>query len=63
MRIAVVGAGIAGLVASHVLSRRHQVTLFEAEATAGGHANDLSTLGSSFLIGKIIRCCLDSSNT
>ena len=28
MRIAVVGAGIAGLVASHVLSRRHQVTLF-----------------------------------
>ena len=42
MRIAVVGAGIAGLVASHVLSRRHQVTLFEAEATAGGHANTVA---------------------
>ena len=42
MRIAVVGAGIAGLVASHVLARRHQVTLFEAEATAGGHANTVA---------------------
>ncbi|WP_416885232.1 NAD(P)/FAD-dependent oxidoreductase [Marinospirillum sp.] len=35
--IAVVGAGIAGMTAAHLLSRRHRVTLFEAEARLGGH--------------------------
>ena len=30
MRIAVVGSGIAGLVAAHLLSRRHEITVFEA---------------------------------
>ncbi len=37
--IAVVGSGIAGLSAAWLLSRDHAVTLYEAGATPGGHAN------------------------
>ena len=39
MRIAVVGSGISGLAAAWLLSRRHAVTLFEADTRLGGHAN------------------------
>src|ERR1700755_2161884 len=39
MRIAIVGAGISGLATAHLLARRHDVTVFEAGAHAGGHAN------------------------
>jgi uncharacterized protein len=39
MRIAVVGAGISGLVAAHLLHRAHDVTVFEADAYPGGHTN------------------------
>ncbi len=39
MRIAVVGAGVAGLYASWRLSAMHEVTLFEAADYAGGHTN------------------------
>ena len=38
-RIAVVGAGISGITAAHVLQREHDVTLFEAGTTLGGHAH------------------------
>jgi predicted NAD/FAD-binding protein len=38
-RIAVVGSGIAGLTAAWLLSRRHAVTLFEANNSLGGHTN------------------------
>jgi predicted NAD/FAD-binding protein len=38
-RIAVVGAGIAGLSAAWLLSRKHDVTLYEKEDRLGGHAN------------------------
>ncbi|MDB5425786.1 MAG: amine oxidase, flavin-containing protein, partial [Phenylobacterium sp.] len=34
-----VGGGIGGLSAAWLLSRRHDVTLFEAEPRLGGHAN------------------------
>ncbi|MDT8894809.1 FAD-dependent oxidoreductase [Halomonas sp. I1] len=36
-RIAVVGSGIAGMAAAWYLSRRHSVTLFEADSRLGGH--------------------------
>ncbi|MGE3962419.1 MAG: NAD(P)/FAD-dependent oxidoreductase [Dehalococcoidia bacterium] len=39
MRIAIVGAGVSGLVAAYLLRREHQVQIFEANAYAGGHAN------------------------
>lgn len=38
-RIAVVGAGVAGLSAAWLLSQRHDVTLYEKETRLGGHAN------------------------
>src|SRR5262245_5315164 len=37
-RIAVVGAGVSGLVAAHLLGDHHDVVVFEAAARPGGHA-------------------------
>lgn len=39
MRIAVVGGGVAGLGASWLLGKAHDVTLFEKNAYIGGHSN------------------------
>lgn len=39
MKIAIVGAGISGLTAAHLLHREHDVSVFEANAYAGGHTN------------------------
>ncbi len=39
MRIAVVGSGIAGLASAWLLSRKHEVTLFEANDYFGGHTH------------------------
>jgi predicted NAD/FAD-binding protein len=40
-RIAVVGSGIAGLSAAWLLSRRHEVTVFEANDYLGGHTHSV----------------------
>jgi predicted NAD/FAD-binding protein len=42
MRIAIVGAGVSGLVAAHQLHRRHEITLFEAGRRLGGHTNTVT---------------------
>ena len=39
MKIAIVGAGVSGLAAAHVLYRHHDVMLFEANDDAGGHTH------------------------
>jgi predicted NAD/FAD-binding protein len=41
MRIAIVGAGISGLVAAHLLAREHELVIYEAGSYAGGHTNTI----------------------
>lgn len=50
MRIGIIGTGIAGLTAAHVLSRRHGVTVFEANRHAGGHTNTVPVREGSRVI-------------
>ena len=42
LRVAVVGSGVAGLTAAHILARTHEVTLFERDDRLGGHANTIA---------------------
>ncbi len=39
MRIAIVGTGISGLLAAHLLHREHEIAVFEAAPRLGGHTN------------------------
>lgn len=41
MKIAVVGAGVSGLVVAHLLHPAHEVTVFETNGYAGGHTNTI----------------------
>jgi predicted NAD/FAD-binding protein len=52
VRIAVVGAGISGLAAAWLLSREHEVHLFEAQDHLGGHAHthDIELAGRRFAV-------------
>lgn len=47
-RIAVVGAGISGLASAWLLSRRYDVTLFEAGDYLGGHTNTVDVTVDGF---------------
>jgi predicted NAD/FAD-binding protein len=51
-RIAVVGSGIAGLGAAWLLSRQHEVTLFEAGDYLGGHTHthDIELQGRTYAV-------------
>jgi predicted NAD/FAD-binding protein len=39
MKIAIVGTGVSGLVAAHMLHAHHEITVFESDTRIGGHAN------------------------
>jgi uncharacterized protein len=39
MKIAIVGTGISGLVAAHLLHPEHELTIYEASSRIGGHTN------------------------
>jgi predicted NAD/FAD-binding protein len=41
VRIAIVGAGVSGLVAAHLLHREHEIVVYEANPYAGGHTNTI----------------------
>ncbi len=57
MRIAVVGSGISGLGAAHVLSSAHDVEVFERAPRAGGHTrtirHDGLALDTGFLVHNL----------
>ncbi|TFY94956.1 FAD-dependent oxidoreductase [Pseudomonas nabeulensis] len=42
MKIAIIGSGIAGLTSAYLLSRRHEITLFEAGDRIGGHTHTVN---------------------
>jgi len=52
MRIGIIGSGIAGLAASWLLSREHEVVLFEANDYLGGHTHthDISDAQGDYAI-------------
>src|ERR1700710_1980355 len=39
MKIAIVGTGVSGLVAAHLLHPEHELTVYEAGSRLGGHTN------------------------
>jgi len=54
MRIAIVGAGVSGLGAAHVLSRAHDVEIFERAERPGGHVNTVAHDGLQLDTGFIV---------
>lgn len=52
-RIAVIGAGVAGLTAGYLLSRRFDVTVYEAADRLGGHAHTHDVIDSQHLRYRI----------
>jgi len=54
MRIAIVGAGIAGLAAARALAGQHDVVLYEAAARPGGHVYTVDADGHAIDLGFIV---------
>lgn len=54
MRIAVVGSGISGLGAAHLLQRAHDVTVFERDTRAGGHSHTIAHDGLALDTGFLV---------
>lgn len=52
MKIAIIGSGISGLTTAHLLAQKHQVTVFEAHDTLGGHTAtvDVTTPSGSYAV-------------
>jgi predicted NAD/FAD-binding protein/DUF1365 family protein len=52
--VAVVGSGVAGLTAAHVLAKQAEVTLYEADTRLGGHADTHDVDGTPVDTGFIV---------
>ncbi len=52
MKIAIIGSGIAGLTSAYLLSRQHEITLFEASDRIGGHTHTVNVTveGKSYAV-------------
>jgi predicted NAD/FAD-binding protein len=53
VRVAIVGAGIAGLAAAHRLDPHRDVVLYEADSRAGGHAHTVLADGHALASGVV----------
>lgn len=54
MRIAIIGSGISGLGAAYLLERAHDVTVFERDSRAGGHAHTIEHEGLALDTGFLV---------
>ncbi len=54
MKIAIIGSGIAGLSAAHVLARAHEVEVLEANDYVGGHTHTVEVDGLAIDTGFIV---------
>ncbi|MCP5382748.1 MAG: FAD-dependent oxidoreductase [Kordiimonadaceae bacterium] len=50
LKIAIIGSGIAGLGAAWLLSKTHDVTVYEADDHFGGHANTVSAITADGIV-------------
>ena len=52
MKIAIIGGGIAGMVAAYLLHEDHDITLFEANDAIGGHTHtvDVPVDGTTYAV-------------
>ena len=51
MEVAIIGAGVAGLTAAHILSKKHNITLIEKDERIGGHTNTINVKENGKEIG------------
>ncbi|TCK25384.1 NAD(P)/FAD-dependent oxidoreductase [Pseudonocardia endophytica] len=51
--VAVIGSGVAGLTAAHLLSRAYDVTLYEADDRVGGHAHTHELAASDGTLSQV----------
>jgi len=60
-KIAIIGTGISGLTAAHLLSRKHEVTVYEANDYIGGHTHTVPVEidNASFMIDTGFIVCND----
>ncbi len=54
MRVAVIGSGVSGLGAAHVLSRAHEVEVFERDTRSGGHTRTIRRDGVALDTGFLV---------
>jgi len=59
MRVAVIGSGVSGLGAAHVLSKAHEVEVFEEAGRAGGHTRTIHHEGLALDTGFLVHNTLN----